>query len=216
MLVALVISMVFLMPESFHYPADLPYSQACENNKVPILSVIKPAFAHCTRVLEVGSGTGQHAVYFASQLPQLVWQCSDQPAYLPDLQRRLQHEASSNLPAALPLDIRQSDWHEPAADGVFTANTLHIMSWQVVQQFFQRLDTLAACNATLCIYGPFNYQGQFTSESNHHFHHSLQQRDPAMGIRDQEAIVQLAQASGFQLQADHSMPANNRLLHFSR
>ncbi|MDP4536784.1 DUF938 domain-containing protein [Alkalimonas collagenimarina] len=204
------------MHNSFQFPADLPYSQACENNKAPILSVIKPAFAHCKRVLEVGSGTGQHAVYFASQLPQLVWQCSDQPAYLADLQRRLKHQAADNLPAALPLDIRQSDWSEPAADGVFTANTLHIMSWQVVQQFFQRLDSLAASQAELCIYGPFNYQGQFTSESNHHFHHSLQQRDPGMGIRDQEAILELAAAIGFQLQADHSMPANNRLLHFRR
>ncbi|MCH8537916.1 MAG: class I SAM-dependent methyltransferase [Alkalimonas sp.] len=197
-------------------PADLPYSQACENNKKPILSVIKPAFARCKRVLEVGSGTGQHAVYFASELPHLLWQCSDQPAYLPDLQRRLQHQAASNLPAALPLDIRQSDWSEPAADGVFSANTLHIMAWPVVQRFFQRLDSLAARQAELCIYGPFNYQGEFTSQSNHQFHLSLQQRDPAMGIRDQEAIVELASAIGFQLQADHSMPANNRLLHFSR
>ena len=194
----------------------LPFSQACENNKSPILSVLKTAFSDCQRILEVGSGTGQHAVYFASQLPHLIWQCSDQPAYLADLQRRLNYENVSNLPPALPLDIRQSDWPEPAADGVFSANTLHIMSWPVVQRFFERLDNLSAPKAELCIYGPFNYQGQFTSASNQAFDLSLKQRDPAMGIRDQEAILQLAAGIGFQLQADHSMPANNRLLHFSR
>ncbi len=195
---------------------DLPFSQACENNKDPILTVLRDAFANCHKVLEVGSGTGQHAEYFAHKLPHLHWQSSDQPAYLPDLNRRLQQAGLPNLPEALPLDIRQSHWSYPKVDALFSANTLHIMPWPVVERFFARLDAFCQSSASLCIYGPFNYQGQFTSASNRAFDQSLKQRDPAMGIRDQEAVVELAAAQGFLLQADHALPANNRLLVFCR
>lgn len=195
---------------------DLPFSQACENNKDPILTVLRDAFANCHKVLEVGSGTGQHAEYFARKLPHLHWQSSDQPVYLPDLNRRLQQAGLPNLPEALPLDIRQSHWSYAKVDALFSANTLHIMSWPVVERFFARLDGFCQSSASLCIYGPFNYQGQFTSASNRAFDQSLKQRDPAMGIRDQEAVVELAAAQGFKLQADHALPANNRLLVFCR
>lgn len=194
----------------------LPFSPACENNKAAILSVLKLAFANCQRVLEVGSGTGQHAEYFASQMPHLQWQCSDQAQYVHDLQRRLHLAKQPNLPPAIPLDVRSGDWPLPPADALFSANTMHIMAWPVVQVFFQRLTSLVSPKAELCIYGPFNDQGCFSSSSNRQFHRSLQQRDPSMGIRDQEAVVALAADVGFHLHAAHSMPANNRLLHFSR
>ncbi len=196
--------------------SDLPYSQACENNKSPILSVLNQAFANCQQVLEIGSGTGQHAVYFASQLAHLSWQSSDQHCNLPALAERIRRAALANLPLPLALDINDDSTPEQRFDGIFTANTLHIISWPLVKRLFRRLDEFAAQEATLCIYGPFNYQGQFTSASNQAFDASLKSRDPAMGIRHSEDILQLAAAQGFLLQQDIAMPANNRLLWFKR
>ncbi|HEX5792595.1 MAG TPA: DUF938 domain-containing protein [Rheinheimera sp.] len=197
-------------------PSDLPFSQACENNKAPILTVLQQAFANCSKVLEVGSGTGQHAVHFAAALPHLTWQASDQAVYLADLTERLRLAALPNLPAPLQLDIREDSGPAQPVDAVFSANTLHIMPWQVVQLFFNRLPAFCSAKAVLCIYGPFNYDGQFTSESNAMFDASLKAQNPLMGIRDIEAVLQLALSAGFALQYDHAMPANNRLLHFSR
>jgi len=201
------------------YP-DLSFSEACENNKAPILSVLRNAFANSKHVLEIGSGTGQHAVHFAAGLPHLSWQPSDQPMYLPDLSTRVSRAVTDltlvNLLAPLTLDIRQPQLTDRRFDAVFTANTLHIMSWPVVQQLFARLPLLSTDNAKLCIYGPFNYNGAFTSSSNAAFDASLKSRAPAMGIRDIEAVLELAAAAGFMLENDHEMPANNRLLQFSR
>lgn len=196
--------------------SDLPYSQACENNKSPILSVLNQAFANCQQVLEIGSGTGQHAVYFANQLAHLSWQSSEQLCNLPALAERIRRAALANLPLPLALDISDDSAPAQRFDGIFTANTLHIISWPLVKRLFRRLDEFAAQEATLCIYGPFNYQGQFTSASNQAFDASLKCRDPAMGIRHSEDILQLAAAQGFLLQQDIAMPANNRLLWFKR
>ena len=201
------------------YP-DLSFSQACENNKGPILSVLRQAFANSQHVLEIGSGTGQHAVHFAAGLPHLSWQPSDQPMYLPDLSTRVSRAVKDltlvNLLAPLMLDIRQQQLIDRRFDAIFTANTLHIMSWPVVQQLFARLPTLITDNANLSIYGPFNYNGAFTSSSNAAFDASLKSRDPAVGIRDIEAVLALAAEASFMLENDHEMPANNRLLQFTR
>jgi cyclopropane fatty-acyl-phospholipid synthase-like methyltransferase len=194
--------------------SDLPFSQACENNKAPILAVLQQAFANANHVLEIGSGTGQHAEHFAAALTHLTWQASDQSMYLADLSRRIKRTALANLPPPLLLDISQTPVSQHSFDAVFSANTLHIMPWPVVEQFFCRLSELTTPQATLCIYGPFNYNGEFTSASNAAFNLSLQQRDAAMGIRDIEAVVQLAQQQGFRLLQDVAMPANNRLLWF--
>lgn len=194
----------------------LPFSQACENNKAPILALLQQAFVTKRNILEIGSGTGQHAVHFATHLVHLTWQATDQPAYLPDLAERLRRAALANLPQPLPLDIRRDSAPGMFYDGLFTANTLHIMPWQVVQQLFSRLNEFLSDQATLCIYGPFNYNGRFTSASNQAFDASLKSRDPAMGIRDIEAIMILAGNIGFTLVHDHTLPANNRLLQFSR
>ena len=192
----------------------LPYSQACENNKAPILAVLQQAFANCSRVLEIGSGTGQHAVHFATHLPQLVWQASDQALYLAALAKRLHLAALANLPQPLALDIQCDTAPGILYDAVFTANTLHIMPWPVVELLFSRLNEFVSPRATLCIYGPFNYNGGFTSLSNQAFDASLKSRDPAMGIRDIEAVIALASDTGFHLTQDYAMPANNRLLQF--
>ncbi len=191
---------------------DLPFSQACENNKTPILAVLRQTFADCRSVLEVGSGTGQHAVHFAGHLSHLQWQASDQAVYLSDLNERIRRVALPNLPAAVRLDVCSDPAPALACEALFTANTLHIMPWPVVERFFERLPELTQPKATLCIYGPFNYNGQFTSASNRSFDQSLRSRDPAMGIRDIEQVLHLAEQQGFALRHDFDMPANNRLL----
>ena len=196
--------------------SHLPFSQACENNKAPILTVLQQAFARCSQVLEVGSGTGQHAVHFAENLQHLNWQASDQPVYLAALAERIRRAALPNLPKPLQLDICADAAPATASDGLFTANTLHIMPWPVVEHFFGRLNELTAARAILCIYGPFNYNGQFSSASNQAFDASLKIRDPAMGIRDIEQVQALAQQQGFNLKQDCAMPANNRLLWFTK
>ncbi len=194
----------------------MPFSQACENNKQPILEVLKTAFSNLDTVLEVGSGTGQHAVYMAEHLPHLVWQPSDQALYLEGVKARCHDYAGGNLNVPVELDVTQPLWRVDAVDGIFTANTLHIMSWMMVEDFFKGVGRTLSAQGKLCVYGPFNYNGQFTSESNQVFDGYLRQRNPDSGIRDFEVINQLAENLGLYLVTDHEMPANNRLLEWER
>ena len=195
--------------------SSLPFSQACENNKRPILAILETAFADVRQVLEVGSGTGQHAEYFAAHLPHCHWQCTDRPEWLAGLQARIAQAALPNLPPPLKLDVRET-WPASQVEAVFSANTLHIMHWPEVEAFFQGVGQLLQAGGVCCIYGPFNYQGNYTSDSNAAFDQMLRRRDPGSGLRDIDDITSLAAANGLQLSADHAMPANNRLLVFYR
>lgn len=188
-----------------------PFSMACERNKEPILEVIRTAFAPCHSVLEIGSGSGQHAVHFAAALPHLTWQTSDRDAYLPGIRQWLEETALANTPSPLRLDVN-GPWPDATFDGVFTANTLHIMGWDEVLVFFARLPAVLADDGRLCVYGPFNYGGQPTSASNAEFDAALRAEDPRRGLRDFEAVDDLARAAGLQLLEDRAMPANNRCL----
>lgn len=190
-----------------------PFSQACENNKEPILSVLAQTFAKTTQVLEIGSGSGQHAVYFAQHLPSLTWQTSDLNINHAGINQWIDEFPQQNLLKPLPLDLHEP-WPIKYVDGIYTANTLHIVSWDLVSQFFEGVGKHLSIDGHLCIYGPFNYHGQFTSSSNANFDLWLKDRDPMSGIRDFEAIEQLALKAGLCLINDHSMPANNRLLVF--
>jgi len=189
-----------------------PYSQACENNKTPILEVIREAFSQPVTVWEIGSGTGQHACYFASELPHLIWQPTDLAENLPGINAWLDEVQLPNLNQPLALDVTDPVWSCPGMDAIFTANTLHIMSWQQVEMLFARLQTTLNLLARVCIYGPFNYNGNYTSDSNANFDQWLKSRDPLSGIRDFEAVVELAERAGLKLMKDSTMPANNRLL----
>jgi hypothetical protein len=194
---------------------DLPYSQACENNKAPILAVLREAFADRREVLEIGAGTGQHAVWFAAHMPWLEWQPTETPAALPLLRPRCAAGAPDNLRAPLALDVCERPWPLPVPDAVYTANTLHIMPLTAVAALFEGLAQAAA--GTLCaVYGPFNYGGCYTSESNARFDAWLAARSPGSAIRDVEAVDELASRAGFSLEADHALPANNRLLLWRR
>ncbi|MBP1474307.1 DUF938 domain-containing protein [Frateuria sp. MAH-13] len=188
---------------------DKPFAPACERNREPILDVLREAFAGCTRVLEIGSGTGQHAVHFAAAMPWLNWQCSDRAEYLPGIRAWLDEAALPNTPAPVQLDVAGA-WPRARYDAVFSANTLHIMGWAEVGQLFAHLPAVTTDGAVLVIYGPFNYEGRYTSESNAAFDRSLKLRDPDMGLRDAEAVDALARAAGFALLEDRAMPANNR------
>lgn len=196
--------------------ADLPFSQACENNKAPILSVLSRVFGDCQTVLEVGSGSGQHATFFARCLPQLRWLPTDIADNLPVLVPRCANYPGDNLGPATLLDVRQRPWAVPPVDGVFTANTLHIMSMEVVCDFFSGLASVLTADARLAIYGPFNYAGRYTSASNAQFDQWLAARDPQSAIRDFEAVDALARDIGLRLLEDNEMPANNRLLVWGR
>ncbi len=193
-----------------------PHSPACERNRDPILAVLLRHFSAARTVLEIGSGTGQHAVYFAQAMPGLVWQCSDRASYLPGIRQWLDEAQLPNTPPPLELDVVAGPWPDAKFDAVFSANTLHIMGWEEVQAFFHGLDAVLAESATLIVYGPFNYNGMFTSDSNREFDASLRARDSRMGIRDFEAVDTLARDIGLQLVEDVSMPANNRCLVWRR
>lgn len=190
----------------------IPHSDACERNKGPILEVLRGAFAGCTHVLEVGSGTGQHAVRFALAMPWLVWQPTEMAEAMPGLRKRIFNEGPKNLRAPVELDVTRPPWDLRRVDGVFTANTLHIMNWTQVQAFFAGLPAVVKPGAVLAVYGPFRYRGEYTSPSNASFDEMLRARDPASGIRDFEAVDELARAAGFALLADHRMPAHNQTL----
>ena len=188
-----------------------PYAPACDRNRDPILAVLKKYFADRRQVLEIGSGTGQHAVYFASALPHLVWQTSDVAENLPGIRAWLDESPLPNTPPPLQLEVNGL-WPKGIYDGIFSANTLHIMSWPEVRTLFASLPRVMAPNARVIFYGPFNYDGRYTSASNEAFDRSLRQRDPGMGIRNFEDIAALATAAGLELLEDCAMPANNRTL----
>lgn len=190
---------------------ERPFAPACERNKEPILAVLREHFADRKRVLEVGSGTGQHAVHFAANLPHLVWQTSDRAENLPGIRAWLAHARLPNTPDTLTLDVTHA-WPDTRFDAVFSANTLHIMSWPEVETFFARLADVLEDNAVLAIYGPFRYNGRHTSDSNAAFEASLRAATPHRAIRDFEAVDALAQDLGLKLVEDHAMPANNRCL----
>jgi cyclopropane fatty-acyl-phospholipid synthase-like methyltransferase len=188
---------------------DKPHAPSCERNREPILSVLREYFADRAHVLEIGSGTGQHAVHFAAALPQLSWQCSDRAENLPGIRLWLDEAALPNTPVPIELDVAGA-WPVMQFDAVFSANTLHIMAWKDVRELFAHLPAATTKNALLVIYGPFNVDSQYTSDSNAAFDRSLKARDPQMGIRDVAAVDALAEVAGFRLLEDRAMPANNR------
>ena len=194
----------------------LPFSEACERNKGPILEVLRVAFADRTQVLEIGSGTGQHAVHFAAHLTHLTWHPTEQLAYLADLASRVKLEGPRNLRQPTVLDVKQTIWPLRSVDALYSANTLHIMSWVEVEAMFRGVDAVLSPHGVVCIYGPFRYEGRYTSDSNRDFDLMLKDRDPLSGLRDMTDLGALAGRHSLRLRVDHDLPANNRLLEFVR
>lgn len=194
----------------------LLFSQACEKNKEPILKVLKEYVSDQESLLEIAGGTGQHGEFFAKSFPNIVWQTSDLPDAVTDLNLRISEANLQNLPRALTLDVNDPNWNVKKYELLFTANSLHIMSEESVENFFSRIPDALQQSALVFIYGPFKYDGKFTTESNAEFDEWLKEKDRRSGIRDFEVISELAISAGFSFVADVQMPSNNQLLVFSR
>ncbi|MEK6747933.1 MAG: DUF938 domain-containing protein [Pseudomonadota bacterium] len=194
-----------------------PYSESCEQNRAPIIEILRVEFADRTAVLEIGSGTGQHAVYFGAELTHLTWQTSDVAEHHPGINAWLRDAALTNVIVPIDLDVREpTHWPTQKFDAIFSANAVHIMSWDAVIAMFTGLGQVMTENAILALYGPFDFDGKFTSESNARFDQWLKNRDPLSGVRNFEDINALATAQGLRLQQVYAMPANNRVLVWGR
>lgn len=192
----------------------IPYSDACERNKDVIWDAMQPYIQSVTSVLEIGSGTGQHAVYFAQQAAHLKWQTTDQQQYLSGIKAQLENAGGENVLQPYLLDVNQCQWtpNEEKYDCIYTANTFHIMAWEDVQAFFKGVSQVTQKGSYLIVYGPFKYGGKFTSASNEHFDHALRARASGSAIREFEEINNLALKADFKLLRDTSMPANNQCI----
>ena len=193
-----------------------PHSEACERNRDPILKVLQQWLLASGNVLEIGSGTGQHAAHFAHHLPHLTWQPTDREENLAGIRQWVDEAGAANLRDPVQLDVTETTWSIEQATYVFSANTSHIMGWPEVEAMFAGVGRVLAPKGLFCLYGPFNRDGQFTSESNREFDASLRARDPKMGIRDDRALIELGKQHGLTFIADNSMPARNRLLIWSK
>ena len=194
---------------------DKPFSPACENNRDPILALLIPLLADKSSVLEIGSGTGQHAVWFAKNMPQLRWQTSDLQHNHAGINQWLNAYPSPNLLPPIELDMLDtvgSNWPNGGFDCIYSANTAHIMPWEAVVNMLAQVRLRLCSNGLLCLYGPMQYQGVIEPQSNRDFDASLQQQASHMGIREFHQINRLAAEAGLVLLDDHAMPANNRLL----
>ena len=187
-----------------------PFAESCVENHAPILAVLRETFADRRLVLEIGSGTGQHACYFAPELPFLTWQTSDRAENHAGIHAWLSDSGVPNIRPPLVLDVRQKSWPIESADAVFSANTAHIMDWKAVAAMFAGVGRLLEPGGRFALYGPFNYGGSYTSESNARFHVWLKQRDPASGIPPLEENQTLPPRARPQLLHDYPMPPNNR------
>ncbi len=189
-----------------------PFSEACEENKLPILQVLRQFLPAQGTLLEIGSGTGQHAVFFADQFPNLHWHASDIPMHLPGIRLWVNEYSGQNLHGPHELDVNQADWPLTSVDAIYSANTTHIMHWRDVEAMFDGIGRILNPGHYFLLYGPFCYDGQHTSQSNADFDRFLQQRDPGSGVRDVTDLKQLAHAANIDLIDDISMPVNNRTL----
>ena len=189
-----------------------PYAESCEQNRGPILEILRLYLQDRYTLLEIGSGTGQHAVYFAPEFPHLLWQTSDLTDNHAGIRQWIAEAGCPNALDPIALDVNQPDWPEPGYEAVFSANTAHIMDWDSMRAMFAGVGRVLNPGGVFLLYGPFNYGGKYTSESNARFDHWLKRRDPQSGIRNFDDLDRLAVAAGMELLADHPMPANNRTL----
>lgn len=189
-----------------------PCSESSIQNQEPIYLVLKKLFSDKNHVLEIGSGTGQHAIYFAKRMPHLIWQTSDQNQYLNGIKLWLADAALDNTPAPIELDVSNNDWPDISVDAIFSANAVHIMSWNNVIDYFDNSTKCLKSGGLFILYGPFNYNGEYTSKSNSRFDQWLKQSNPDSGVRDFEALNKLASKAGLILKNDVEMPANNKIL----
>ena len=193
-----------------------PFAESSAENRQPIFETIEPLLRQSQTVLEIGSGTGQHAIYFSEDMPHLTWQCSDLIENHAGIRMWIEESGLENVLSPIELDTLKSNWPEQAYDAVFSANTVHIMHWNMVEGLFNGLAKVMESGSKFLLYGPFNYYGKYTSDSNERFDQWLKDRDPGSGIRDFGKLDQLANNAGLSLVEDYEMPVNNRLLYWRK
>ncbi|MFS4460123.1 DUF938 domain-containing protein [Bdellovibrio sp. HCB2-146] len=196
---------------------EIPHSEAAERNKEPILRVLKEVIRpNHQRLLEIGAGTGQHAVYLAPFFPHLDWTPTEQAENLPMLKRRIEQARIPNITTPFKLRIGENDFPIRTFDIVLTINTFHIMHWKEVKTFIKLVSGRLQEGGLVVIYGPFNYGGKFTTPSNEAFDKTLKEKDPLSGLRGFEDVLKAFAKNEFELLKDYEMPSNNRMLVFSR
>lgn len=198
---------------------SLPWSEACERNKKPILEVLQRFLPRRGFILEIGSGTGQHAVFMAEALGTFKWQPSDLPENLPALTARIEQEGGDNIKPPIALDVLKDDlsaWPERILTAAFSANTAHIMNWDMVRAMFAGLGQKLKQRGHFFLYGPFNVDGRYTSDSNRMFDIDLKSQNPEMGLRDVKTLETLASKNDMTLKEAIELPANNMCLVFAK
>lgn len=194
-----------------------PWAEACERNQQPIADVLSKEFAGIHYVLEIGSGTGQHAVYVAERNPHLIWQPTELPECLTGIEAWIADAPCKNVLSPIALDVGDGEWLlDNLFDGVFTANTVHFVGWTLVRAMFNGISRATKSGAIVCIYGPFNEGGEFTSEGNARLDAWLKSRDPESGIKDRDEVIDCAARYGLTFARKHTMPANNQMLTFTK
>ena len=193
-----------------------PYSESCERNQKPILKVLQETLTNQQHVLEIASGTGQHAVYFGRALPHLSWQTSELTQNHEGILAWLNEIKLPNVLPPITINVNDTKWPVGIVDTVFNANTVHIITWPEVERLFAGIARVLNPSGILCLYGPFKYKGEFTSESNARFDALLKSRNRNSGIRDFETINRLAETHDLLLVKDVAMPNYNQTLVWQR
>ena len=193
-----------------------PYSESCERNQRPILKVLQETLTNQQHVLEIASGTGQHAVYFGRALPHLSWQTSELTQNHEGILAWLNEIKLPNVLPPITINVNDAKWPVEIVDTVFNANTVHIITWPEVERLFAGIARVLNPSGILCLYGPFKYKGEFTSESNARFDALLKSRNRNSGIRDFETINRLAKTHDLLLVKDVAMPNYNQTLVWQR
>jgi cyclopropane fatty-acyl-phospholipid synthase-like methyltransferase len=192
-------------------------TNACDRNQQPIFDILKDLITPSERnIFEIGSGTAQHAIFMAPKFPHLTWITSDIEANHKHIKSRLEDARIPNIRGPFQFEVGKDDFPRIPFDMVFTANTFHIMSWKNCKTLMKNLGTRLREGSQVVIYGPFNYEGKFTSDSNAEFDKNLKERNPESGIRAFEDVNANMAKNGFTLYKDYEMPANNRTLVFTR
>jgi len=196
---------------------EKPFAPACERNQEPIRAVLAGILTEPARVLEIGSGTGQHAVYLCRHMPWLRWQPTDIPEAVPGIRRWVEDGGLDNLAMPMALDVGAGDAvPDRSHDAIFSANTLHYISWPLGLDMLTLAARVLSPGGEFLLYGPFNENDSFTSEGNEALDAWLKSRDPESGIRDRQRVVAAAEALGLVYRSCYDMPANNRILHFQQ
>jgi len=192
------------------------YSQAAENNKRPIAEVMGRHLTQGASVLEIGSGSGQHAISMSREFPTITWLPSEREVMIPILRANLALHGSINIQPPLTLDLTDFTWSDDSVDVVYAANVMHIVSEDLGEDLIRLAAEALRPTGLLMLYGPYKYEGRFTSASNAAFDQWLKDRDPASGVRNFETVDAIARSVGMMLMADYEMPANNQMLLFQR